>query len=335
MGFYTDESGGSSSRRRAKSDQPGGERQPADGRGLQNDSFGLRVVHTLFLLALAAGYVCAVFNLVAKYGPLDGSDSILPTPADVTARFAGNINFTRLAAAIDGSMRAHAFEMTADERRIFEQERKANPAFEVKEMNIPRSIRQSRPLDARFKRLQDLSLDVRDDLAAGVAPSDDRKHRFDDLKPAIAERCTAGCHEKDAEEPPPAAGLFLDQWDAFARLCRPDTGMSWQQILELSHFHLIGIATMLILICALFRQTMMNAGIKNLVMALSFLMLLCDIAGWFLVKATGWDLVSFFVMLAGLTQTGCLTVMIGYPILEMWLRRRPQPAPGAAPAAPK
>jgi cytochrome c5 len=100
-----------------------------------------------------------------------------------------------------------------------------------------------------------------------------------EIKPIVDNRCMR-CH--DGKEP--GAPLFTT-FEQFAAFAKPDTGMSLDTLVRVSHIHLFGMTFIFFILGMIFSHAYVRpVWFKSLVIAVPFLTMITDIGSWYLTK---------------------------------------------------
>lgn len=99
------------------------------------------------------------------------------------------------------------------------------------------------------------------------------------VKPVIENRCMR-CHDGSKVGAPK-----FGSYEALAEFTKPDTGMSLATLVRVSHIHLFGMTFIFFIIGFIFSHADVRpAWLKSSVIVLPFLMMVTDIASWYLTK---------------------------------------------------
>jgi hypothetical protein len=146
-------------------------------------------------------------------------------------------------------------------------------------------------------------------LKAGATEAD-----FPSVKSIFDNSCVT-CHSADAK----TGGVVLDSYATVSTVLKKDSGMSIPRLVSLSHLHVMGILSLVFLLCLVFSFTAFKEPIKIIVMAFSLCSIVADIGSWWLAK--------FFAAMAPLVILGgvCLAIaflaLILLSLYDLWLRK--------------
>jgi len=143
--------------------------------------------------------------------------------------------------------------------------------------------------------------------------SEDHRRQFNNTILPIMEWDCLECHEPDgkAEDSP------LQNYEEVKDLLLRDRGPSWESLAKFSHFHLLGIGTVVLLtglLSFIFLKTR-EAGILS---AVSSLGLVIHVAGWWLTKALAWP--APLVMIGG-AMLGAGLCLSHFALLRRYWRK--------------
>ncbi|MGA2642184.1 MAG: hypothetical protein ABSG21_14925 [Spirochaetia bacterium] len=146
-------------------------------------------------------------------------------------------------------------------------------------------------------------------LKAGAKEAD-----FNSVKDVFASSCIS-CHSTDAK----TGGVALENYSEASAVLQIDSGKSIPRLVSLSHLHVMGILSLVFLLCLVFSFTAFAEPVKIVVMAFSLCSIVVDIGSWWLAK--------FFAAMAPLVILGgvCLAIsflaLILLPLYDLWLRK--------------
>lgn len=146
-------------------------------------------------------------------------------------------------------------------------------------------------------------------LKAGGTETD-----YNSVKGIFDNSCVS-CHSTDAR----IGGVVLENYATVSMVLQKDSGMSIPRLVSLSHLHVMGILSLVFLLCLVFSFTAFVEPVKIVVMAFSLCSIVADIGSWWLAK--------FFAAMAPLVILGgvCLAIsflaLILLPLYDLWLRK--------------
>lgn len=173
----------------------------------------------------------------------------------------------------------------------------------------------------------------------GNAPSRDRRAIMDwatdgadktqyetTIKQIVNDRCMR-CHDGHER----AAPLFTS-YERFASFAKPDTGMSLQTLVRVSHIHLFGMTFIFFVIGLIFSHAYVRpVWFKAAVIVTPFLMMICDVGSWYLTKLNAGF--AWLIILSGVVMGLCFAFEWFVSMYQIWFYRYPpRDADAAAPA---
>jgi len=146
-------------------------------------------------------------------------------------------------------------------------------------------------------------------LKAGARESD-----FGAVKTVFDGSCV-GCHSTDAR----TGGVSLQTYPEVSEVLRTDSGMSISRLVSLSHLHVMGILSLVFLLCLVFSFTSFAEPLKIAVMAFSLGSIVADIGSWWLAKFVA--SLAPLVILGGACVAIAFLALILLPLYDLWLRK--------------
>ena len=127
---------------------------------------------------------------------------------------------------------------------------------------------------------------------SGMAPSRERRAIMDwasdgadkslfesEIKPIFENRCMR-CHDGSK-----AGAPKFDSYEAVAQFAKPDTGMSLDTLVRVSHIHLFGITFIFFVMGLIFSHAHVRpVWFKALIIAVPFVSMISDVGSWYLTK---------------------------------------------------
>ena len=127
---------------------------------------------------------------------------------------------------------------------------------------------------------------------SGMAPSRERRAIMDwasdgadkaqfetEIKPILENRCMR-CHDGSK-----AGAPKFDSYEAVAAFAKPDTGMSLDTLVRVSHIHLFGMTFIFFILGLIFSHAYVRpVWFKALVIAIPFISMISDVGSWYLTK---------------------------------------------------
>jgi hypothetical protein len=99
------------------------------------------------------------------------------------------------------------------------------------------------------------------------------------IKPVIENRCMR-CHDGSK-----AGAPKFGSYEALAEFAKPDTGMSLATLVSVSHIHLFGMTFIFFIMGTIFSHAYVRpVWFKSTVIAIPFVMMITDVASWYLTK---------------------------------------------------
>jgi hypothetical protein len=146
-------------------------------------------------------------------------------------------------------------------------------------------------------------------LKAGAKEAD-----FSSVKDVFANSCTS-CHSTDAK----TGGVALESYAEVSTVLQTDAGKSIPRLVMLSHLHVMGILSLVFLLCLVFSFTAFAEPVKIVVMAFSLCSIVADIGSWWLAKFFG--AMAPLVILGGACLGISYLALILLPLYDLWLRK--------------
>ena len=137
---------------------------------------------------------------------------------------------------------------------------------------------------------------------------------FGPIKEIFAKSCIA-CHSTDAK----TGGIALETYTEVSTVLGSDSGKSIQQLVSISHLHVMGILSLVFLLCLVFSFTAFSEPVKIVVMAFSLCSIVADIGSWWLAKLFG--AMAPLVILGGVCLAITFLALILLPLYDLWLRK--------------
>lgn len=127
---------------------------------------------------------------------------------------------------------------------------------------------------------------------SGMAPSRERRAIMDwasdgadktlfesEIKPILENRCMR-CHDGSK-----AGAPKFDSYESVAQFAKPDTGMSLDTLVRVSHIHLFGMTFIFFIMGLIFSHAYVRpVWFKALVIAVPFISMIGDVGSWYLTK---------------------------------------------------
>jgi hypothetical protein len=170
------------------------------------------------------------------------------------------------------------------------------------EKAIDGAMRQNFASDADYKT-------VKSWLKAGAKESD-----FAAVKTVFDGSCVS-CHSTDAK----IGGVSLQTYSEASAVLHTDSGMSLSRLVSLSHLHVMGILSLVLLLCLVFSFTAFAEPFKMLVMAFSLVSIVADIGSWWLAKFVA--ALAPLVILGGVFLALTFAALILLSLYDLWLRK--------------
>jgi hypothetical protein len=146
-------------------------------------------------------------------------------------------------------------------------------------------------------------------LKAGAKESD-----FGSVKGILDSSCVS-CHSTDAK----IGGVALENYAEVSAVLQKDSGMSVPRLVSLSHLHVMGILSLVFLLCLVFSFTAFTEPVKIIVMAFSLCSIVADIGSWWLAKFIA--AMAPLVILGGVCLAISFLALILLPLYDLWLRK--------------
>ncbi|MCZ7647355.1 MAG: hypothetical protein M5U26_19205 [Planctomycetota bacterium] len=251
-----------------------------------------KLLATMFLIVLGAGFGTAHVYLHHTVDSADGREDLVPTFKDITLHFHGSPNATRLRAKIDGSMLKY-FSASEDEDTTLDtlapEERANHDAVRDWDARGAPEAEYWNPKTEEYARIGEILMNT------GC---------FD-------------CHVPDATGKKAKPKSPLDTYEGIAKFTQPDTGMDVDTLLMLSHVHLLGMGLMFLGLGAGIALTSYSARLRSALIVAGFLSVLCDIGGWWAVKygGGGW---AWLVMFGGMLMGVVFAAGTVLTLLDTW-----------------
>jgi len=146
-------------------------------------------------------------------------------------------------------------------------------------------------------------------LKAGAKEAD-----FASVKGIFDNSCIS-CHSTDLK----TGGVALENYSEVSAVLQRDTGKSIPRLVSLSHLHVMGILSLVFLLCLVFSFTAFSEPIKIVVMAFSLCSIVVDIGSWWLAKFIA--AAAPLVILGGVCLAISFLALILLPLYDLWLRK--------------
>jgi hypothetical protein len=146
-------------------------------------------------------------------------------------------------------------------------------------------------------------------LKAGAKEAD-----FASVKGIFDNSCVS-CHSTDAK----MGGVALENYSEVSAVLQKDSGMSVPRLVTLSHLHVMGILSLVFLLCLVFSFTAFAEPVKILVMAFSLCSIVADIGSWWLAKFVA--AMAPLVILGGVCLAISFLALILLLLYDLWLRK--------------
>ena len=111
----------------------------------------------------------------------------------------------------------------------------------------------------------------------------------------------------------------MENYSQVSAVLHQDTGMSVPRLVSLSHVHVMGILSLLFLLCFVFSFTTFAEPIKIIVTAFSLGSTVADIGSWWLAKFVA--ALAPLVILGGTCLAIAFLALIFLPLYDLWLRK--------------
>ncbi len=138
------------------------------------------------------------------------------------------------------------------------------------------------------------------------------------INPILQEHCVA-CHNPGANPHLPD----LTNYESVAKITTADTGMTIATLVRVSHIHLFSITFIFFIIGYIFTHAHLRpAWVKCVLIAAPFVMLITDIASWYLTKV--WTGFAWVVLGSGIVMGVSFTAMWAISMHQIWLFKLPK-----------
>jgi hypothetical protein len=146
-------------------------------------------------------------------------------------------------------------------------------------------------------------------LKAGAKESD-----FSAVKTVFDGSCVS-CHSTDAR----TGGVSLESYSEVSAVLHTDSGMPLSRLVSLSHLHVMGILSLVFLLCLVFSFTAFAEPLKILVLAFSLGSIVADIGSWWLAKFAA--VLAPLVIVGGICLALAFAALILLSLYDLWLRK--------------
>ena len=137
------------------------------------------------------------------------------------------------------------------------------------------------------------------------------------INPILQEHCVA-CHNPGANPHLPD----FTAYDGVAKVAAADTGMNIATLVRVSHIHLFSITFIFFIVGFIFSHAYVRpAWIKCLLIATPFVVLLTDVASWYLTKV--WVGFAWMVIISGAFMGMAFASMWFISMYQMWFYKVP------------
>jgi hypothetical protein len=138
------------------------------------------------------------------------------------------------------------------------------------------------------------------------------------IDPIMQEHCVA-CHNPGANPHLPD----LTTAENTAKITSTDTGMTIATLVRVSHIHLFSITFIFFIVGYIFTHAYVRPiWLKCVLIAIPFVVLLTDVAAWYLTKV--WTGFAWVIIIGGALYSLSFTVMWFTSMYQMWLFKPPQ-----------
>jgi hypothetical protein len=144
------------------------------------------------------------------------------------------------------------------------------------------------------------------------------KEEFDaKINPILQEHCVA-CHNPGANPHLPD----LTKYEGVAKVAAADTGMNIATLVRVSHIHLFSITFIFFIVGFIFSHAYVRpALLKCILIATPFVVLMTDVASWYLTKV--WEGFAWMVIISGAFMGMAFATMWVISMYQMWLYKLP------------
>ena len=253
-----------------------------------------KLLITCFLIVLSSGFMVSELYLVATT-VTDRTKGI--SMSDITLSFHGDETKTKLKAQVLGPMKQY-FSETQDVAALTPDD------------------------------LKDIERVVAWNDSGALEPVYwDPKLKDKDKNPNSISRVLSNhgcfdCHSADATMKGNKKDSPLDTFAGISKFTKPDTGMSVNRLLMLSHVHLLGMGMMFLLSGAAVAATLWPTWVRCTLIVGGLSSVLIDIFGWWGVKWFGAPLAPV-VMAGGMLMAACFGGSVLAAMYDLWIRPRP------------